>query len=446
MPKVGRNDPCPCGSGKKYKNCCQSVASQPAEARSAAFDPAQIHIAKARNYEELHRFDKAIGSYRTALSINPDLASAHFNLGRALLLCGQYGDARESFRRFLSFSPGYAQAHHFLGAAFEALGQFAEAVDSYRRALELEPTFLPSRFSLVRTLNKVVPLWHVSMTNDANRNDAYFAALRSVVTPQAKVFEIGTGSGLLSMMAVQLGAGQVTTCEAEPLVAATAKQIIADNGFEKKIKVIAKRSTEVVLKSDLPQPAEILIQEVFSSELLAEGVLSSVEDAKRRLLAPGCKMIPAAASIMVALFGGEEIGRNLFLEDVRGLDLRRFNTIVPRMQTVLRNDLDVVLLSEEVEAFKFDFERDSAWHAEEKILQLQVKRPGRCQGILQWIRLYFGGDVVFENHPNVKTSATSWPPCAYLNPLPTSVAQNQIATVFASHDKMLPWFSLRSVE
>ncbi|MDD3382979.1 MAG: SEC-C metal-binding domain-containing protein, partial [Bacilli bacterium] len=22
--KVGRNDPCPCGSGKKYKNCCGS--------------------------------------------------------------------------------------------------------------------------------------------------------------------------------------------------------------------------------------------------------------------------------------------------------------------------------------------------------------------------------------------------------------------------------------
>jgi uncharacterized protein len=22
MPKVGRNDPCPCGSGKKFKQCC----------------------------------------------------------------------------------------------------------------------------------------------------------------------------------------------------------------------------------------------------------------------------------------------------------------------------------------------------------------------------------------------------------------------------------------
>jgi preprotein translocase subunit SecA len=22
VPKVGRNEPCPCGSGKKYKQCC----------------------------------------------------------------------------------------------------------------------------------------------------------------------------------------------------------------------------------------------------------------------------------------------------------------------------------------------------------------------------------------------------------------------------------------
>jgi len=25
-PKAGRNDPCPCGSGKKYKNCCGRTA------------------------------------------------------------------------------------------------------------------------------------------------------------------------------------------------------------------------------------------------------------------------------------------------------------------------------------------------------------------------------------------------------------------------------------
>jgi len=27
MAKVGRNDPCPCGSGKKYKKCCEKKSS-----------------------------------------------------------------------------------------------------------------------------------------------------------------------------------------------------------------------------------------------------------------------------------------------------------------------------------------------------------------------------------------------------------------------------------
>jgi preprotein translocase subunit SecA len=26
--KIGRNAPCPCGSGKKYKNCCAKAAVQ----------------------------------------------------------------------------------------------------------------------------------------------------------------------------------------------------------------------------------------------------------------------------------------------------------------------------------------------------------------------------------------------------------------------------------
>ena len=28
MEKVGRNDPCPCGSGKKFKKCCESEKTQ----------------------------------------------------------------------------------------------------------------------------------------------------------------------------------------------------------------------------------------------------------------------------------------------------------------------------------------------------------------------------------------------------------------------------------
>ena len=37
MKKLGRNDPCPCGSGKKYEHCCLSAeANQAANDRSEA--------------------------------------------------------------------------------------------------------------------------------------------------------------------------------------------------------------------------------------------------------------------------------------------------------------------------------------------------------------------------------------------------------------------------
>lgn len=32
--KIGRNDPCPCGSGKKYKNCCQLKAASSHKTRN----------------------------------------------------------------------------------------------------------------------------------------------------------------------------------------------------------------------------------------------------------------------------------------------------------------------------------------------------------------------------------------------------------------------------
>ncbi|MDA8254865.1 MAG: tetratricopeptide repeat protein, partial [Betaproteobacteria bacterium] len=240
--------------------------------------------------QAMGKLDAAVQSYRTALSIKPNYAAAHFNLGVALQKQGEDQAAAESYQRMLALQPDYAQAHSNLGAALESQGKADDAVNSYRRALDCDPTLLAAQNGLDRTLSKLVPQWHLPMMNDSKRNEAYFAALNAAVTPHSTVLEIGTGSGLLSMMAAKLGAAEVTTCESEPLVAATAKRIIADNGFDQRIKVIAKKSTDVMLRTDLTQPADIFVQEIFSSELLAERVLSTIEDAKRRLLKQDCKM------------------------------------------------------------------------------------------------------------------------------------------------------------
>lgn len=55
--KVGRNDPCPCGSGAKYKKCCDNpVVLQQMEAEDAAQRDAmhELAIAEVRAYRAEH--------------------------------------------------------------------------------------------------------------------------------------------------------------------------------------------------------------------------------------------------------------------------------------------------------------------------------------------------------------------------------------------------------
>ena len=45
--KIGRNDPCPCGSGKKYKKCCmQSIVDQQIDSNSWINDEGMHVIGK----------------------------------------------------------------------------------------------------------------------------------------------------------------------------------------------------------------------------------------------------------------------------------------------------------------------------------------------------------------------------------------------------------------
>jgi hypothetical protein len=58
-PKVGRNDPCPCGSGKKYKKCHLAEASTPSAlppSPSSASPPSKAHRVDERIVHELHRY------------------------------------------------------------------------------------------------------------------------------------------------------------------------------------------------------------------------------------------------------------------------------------------------------------------------------------------------------------------------------------------------------
>ena len=92
----------------------------------------------------------------------------------------------------------------------------------------------------------------------------------------------------------------------------------------------------------------------FPASCWGEHVLPALEDAKARLLKPGGEILPGTASIMIALVSGDELGTELHVDKAFGFDLSPFNAIHPRIRPIHREDLPRILLSGDVEAFRFD--------------------------------------------------------------------------------------------
>ncbi|HEX7004323.1 MAG TPA: SEC-C metal-binding domain-containing protein [Trueperaceae bacterium] len=51
--KIGRNEPCPCGSGKKYKKCCLGKEIEPVPNRAREFNEEIAHIMDGREFQSI---------------------------------------------------------------------------------------------------------------------------------------------------------------------------------------------------------------------------------------------------------------------------------------------------------------------------------------------------------------------------------------------------------
>jgi predicted RNA methylase len=157
-------------------------------------------------------------------------------------------------------------------------------------------------------------VWVAPMLRDAERNAKYAETITRVVQtlPGSRrgrlVLDIGTGTGLLAMLAARAGAEQVVACEMFPAVAALAEAVVGANLHlwpHSTLEVHCLHSKDLKVDGDvrnvggvfLPRRADLLVSELLDSTLLAEGLLPTVRDAWKRLLRPGARVVPAGCRV-----------------------------------------------------------------------------------------------------------------------------------------------------
>ncbi len=312
-------------------------------------------------------------------------------------------------------------------------GAKSEAVDVASRALALAPDD-PEIAAITReVLSAHVPPWHFVLVRDTARNDAYEAALRRAIYPGCRVLEIGTGTGLLAMMAARLGASHVYTCEMEPAIALAARRVIADNGFANQITVLSKHSHDIA-PDELGGPVDILVSEIVSNDMLNEAVLAVMEDAVGRLVKPGGAIIPARGQVRVALgyYDGLDHRR---MTQVSGFDLSAFNALAPTSYQIPSGSPALSLRSDSADLFAFDFQSGGPW-AEQRSTVTVSTHAGQANGIAQWIALDMDARGRYENRP-AAAAQSCWAVMFHPFPAPLSpsIASPDGVEICGRHDR-----------
>ena len=195
--------------------------------------------------------------------------------------------------------------------------------------------------SVVNTAND----WHFSMMNDVARNDVFGAALRAATAAQggdAVVLDVGSGAGLLSLVAASLGARKVYALEANRELADVSRALVRRNKAAGVVEVRHAMSTECAAEDFGPRP-NVLVSETLGTFLLGESALFYMSDARDRLLAPGGTVIPAGGAQYVSVVHSRRLRDASRVGRYEGLDLRPFNALVDTSSVVFTKQYGFVL-------------------------------------------------------------------------------------------------------
>lgn len=288
------------------------------------------------------------------------------------------------------------------------------------------------------------------MLRDSVRNEAYRAALEAASSrlKGATVMDIGTGSGLLAMLAARYGAAKVYAIEGSPEIARVASRLVRANGLAGIVEVIPKH-LEDVSYDDIPaNSVDVIVSELFAHFLVGEMGLQVVTLAKNRFLRPGGLILPEVAILKLSPFEDKELGAELRSRhrfwnqrDFMGLDLTSALPLAEEQQ-LKELILDVVEPEQLLvppsasPGYKLDLaspDDPEVWRR----IDFEVKFPSRSKdaiidGVCGWWDATFSGDQMGDPPPELSTApgspSTVWAQCRFLLSKPLTVAATDTLT------------------
>ncbi|KAG2469970.1 ANM7 methyltransferase, partial [Polypterus senegalus] len=308
---------------------------------------------------------------------------------------------------------------------------------------------------------------YADMLHDKDRNVKYFQGIRAAVKrvksrgERAVVLDIGTGTGLLSMMAVTAGADFCYAVEVFKPMAEAAEKIVQKNGFADKIKIINKHSTNVTVgpEGDMQSKANILITELFDTELIGEGALPSYEHAHKYLVEMGCEAVPHRATIFAQLVQSERLcsWNRISPINVGGVQIVSSSKLklcagapsVCDLQLSQVPTEDFQPLSAILPMFSCPVSSSPAKHTH----KFPAIQSGSAQVVLSWwdIDMVPDGSITCTMapawaHPDPENVPwrDHWMQCVYFLPLEKSVKEGETLELTAFHDDYSVWYNIHS--
>ena len=235
--------------------------------------------------------------------------------------------------------------------------------------------------------------------------------LRQVVTSSSVVLEIGAGSGLLSIIAASLGAKCVVAIEANRHLADVATEIIKRNGYEGRIHILNRMSTDVTREEVLEYgDPDVLLSEILGTLLLGESALHYVSDARRRLCKPkGVTVVPEQGCQFASLVQSADINSITSVKCWEGIDLRWFNTLQDTTSMVFTKQYGFRFssceyrgLADKQGVLSVDFGADAVgiWRTERRV-RFQVRESGTVHAIMASWEVYASDKaLVMSTHPD----------------------------------------------